>query len=438
MIAYFFPPLGGVGAQRATKFARYLPEWGWQPVVLSVKNSPYPAYDPDLLAQVPAQVPIFRARTLEPEHLYPLYLRLTRHRRQRSHLPSNVNMPQYAAGTSWAARLLSWLFIPDGQIGWYYAAVKMGKQAIRETKPAVIFSTSAPYTAHLVAKTLAQWAGLPWVMDFRDAWVENIFHQLPTHFHRRQHSRMERGCVDQADRVICATAVMTEEMQARYSGQPAQKFVTITNGYDRSDYAPGSESMADQFLIRYVGSLYGRQSPLPFLKGLALALQQQPALGRHLQVEFIGMMDQANRQDWESCVQAHALTPWVSSRPFVPHQQAIHLMQTSQVQLLILAQGEQSKGVLTGKIFEYLGAQRPVLSIAPPGLAADLIRETQAGLVADPSDIEGIANAISEFFMWFQQGKLKHWISKNIYAYERRHLTEQLAQILSTVTTKQQ
>ncbi len=225
-------------------------------------------------------------------------------------------------------------------------------------------------------------------------------------------------------------------MRARYPDQPAHKFTTITNGYDRADYMAGLVPAADRFLIRYVGSLYGRQSPLPFLRGLSLALARRPDMRQYIQVEFIGMMDQANRQIWESWIQAHDWGTWIIGKPFVPHQQAIRLMQTAQVQLLILASGEEMKGVLTSKIFEYLGAQRPVLCIAPPGLAAELVRETQVGLVAAPEDVDSIAGAILQLDEWFQAGKLQNWSPKGIEAYDRRALAAQLVEVLDKVTAK--
>ena len=433
MIAYFFPPLGGVGAQRITKFVRYLPEWGWQPVVLSVSNSPYPLRDPELATQVPAQTPIFRARTLEPEHLYPLYLRLAGRRRSPSHSQTHINPPRHSAGPSWAARLVSWFFVPDGRIGWYGAAVKKGQQAIRQTKPAAIFSTSAPYTAHLVAQTLAKWSGLPWIMDLRDAWVGNHLEQPPTQLHCHLHSYLERTCVRRASRVICVTPFMSQTMCSRYPDQPASKFATITNGYDPSDYEPAVRPVTDRFLMRYVGSLYAGQGPLAFLRGLSLALEQQPMLKRYVQVEFIGMMDQANRQDWESFIHTHALAPWVTSRPFVPHRQAIQLMQTSHVQILVQAPGERAQDVYNAKIFEYMGARRPILAVVSPGATADLIRETQSGLVADQTNPQSVADAILRFFTWFQEGKLQDWPAKGIEVYDRRHLTAQLAEMLETV-----
>ncbi len=436
MIAYFFPPLGGIATQRALKFARYLPESGWRPVILSVQGSPYPLRDPELMGQIPPDVPVFRARSLESEHLYNLSRRLTPSRQKATRSNPSGRSSSTVPGRSLAARLEAWLCIPDGRVGWLPFAVPLGKQVLRGEKPSVIFSTSAPYTAHLIGKRLAEWSGLPWVLDLRDLWVNNHFHSPPTRVHRFLTERLESACVRRADRVVCVTPVMTEEMRCRYADQPGSKFVTITNGFDADDFNSNLAPDPRYFSIRHLGSLYGSRSAGPFLQGLVLALQREPKLKDCLQVEFIGAMDWVSHQSYEVFVSAHQLQAWVSRHSFVPHHEAIQLMQQSQVQLLILGESEHIEGVYTGKLFEYLGAGRPILAIAPPSIAATLVAELEAGIVADPGDHQSVAEAILKFYSWFQEGKLQCWSAKGVQAYERSHLAEKLASLMDALVTE--
>jgi glycosyltransferase involved in cell wall biosynthesis len=446
MIAYFFPPLGGIGAQRTLKFARYLPQFGWQPVILTAQGSPHPARDPELMAQVPSETPVFRARTVEPEHLYNLYRRLVPSYQQKSGKGPNTRKQgaatdNLAAGQadgtgrqSLAARLQAWLCVPDGRIGWLPFALKVGKQILKAERPSVIFSTAPPYTAHLVARTLAEWSKCPLVIDFRDPWVSDSGDFAPTRLHRSLAARLEAKCVRRADRVICVTPLMSHTMRSRYADQPESKFITITNGFDSGDFDSQCTPGADHFSIRHIGSLYSNRSAIPFLTGLVLALQRDPTMKQTLQVEFIGLMDRQQEQAWHTFVATHELQPWVSRQPFVGHDQAVRLMQQSQVQLLLAGQGENMDS--PAKLFEYLGARRPILVMAPPGVAVSLVRELEAGLVASADEPEEVANAILSFYSLFQQGKLQGWSAKDLSAYERRHLTGQLASLLDDLMVK--
>jgi glycosyltransferase involved in cell wall biosynthesis len=436
MIAYFFPPLGGIAVQRAMKFACYLKQFGWHPIILSVEGSPYVLHDPALTAQLPSDLTIFRARTLEPAYLYTLYHRLI-HRRQKTKTRNLANeQHQTDTKTSLAARIQSLLFIPDERIGWLPTALALGKQILQREQPDVIFSTSAPYTNHLVAKCLSKWSGLPWVLDLRDPWVNNHFDTPPTRLHRFLTERLERVCVHQAKRVVCVTPLMTKELRERYSDQPTDKFLTITNGFDAADFDPNLTPDPDRFSIRHIGSLYGGRSAIPFLEGLVLALEREPALRDVLQVDFIGIKGRLKQQAWDTFVETHNLLPWVSSQPFVPHHEAIRLMQQSQVQLLISGEGKQIERIYPGKLFEYLGARRPILALSPPGVVADLVNTLAAGLVVSSNDPQKVAQAILKLYSQFQRGELRHWSPKNIEFYERRRLTEKLASVFNSLAVE--
>ena len=172
---------------------------------------------------------------------------------------------------------------------------------------------------------------------------------------------------------------------------------------------------------------------MPFLHGLELALQREPGLKKHLRVEFLGDMDRLNQRDWDDFVDERKLGREVSRHPFVPRQEAVRLMQQTQVQVLILGKGQGIERIYPAKLFEYLGTQRPILAIASPGLAATLVTDLGAGIVVDPDQPSSIADAILKFYAGFQRGELQNWTTKGVQAYERRHLTGQLACVLDAV-----
>jgi glycosyltransferase involved in cell wall biosynthesis len=274
-------------------------------------------------------------------------------------------------------------------------------------------------------------------MDLRDLWLHNPFESPPTGAHEYLNKRLEAACIRRASRVVSVTPSMSEELRRRFCDQLDSKFLTLTNGFDPGDFDPDLMPDDARFTMRYIGSLYGIRSPTPFLHGLLAALRQCPMLGEDLRVEIIGNMDRWNRQIYEALTSRHGLRSVVSVSPFVPHRQAVALMQQAQVQLLMMARGEGMEGVYTSKLFEYLGARRPILAVAPPGVAASLIQESEAGIVAEPDSPEDIADAILTFYSWFRQGRLREWSPQGIESYDRRHLTGQLASLLDALVEQE-
>ncbi|MEM7034740.1 MAG: glycosyltransferase [Chloroflexota bacterium] len=427
IIAYFFPPLGGIAVHRAVKFARYLPEFGWRPVILTVRNSPFPLRDEALINQLPPDIQIFRAPTIEPAHGYKLFQSIGPKSKKTSMKILSNNGGNHKPKRSFLIRLQNWLFIPDGYIGWAPFALSLGRKLLKQIKPDAIFSTSEPYTSHLIARQFVKKYPVPWIMDLRDPWVTNQFYLPPTHWHFSLVNRLERSCVTLADRVVSVTPSLTDEMCQRYPDQDQTKFITLTNGFDSDDFDASVRPDPKCFSIRHVGSMYGGRNVLLFLEGLLLALKHEPNLQNCLQIEFIGDMNQSNQQAWDTFVTTHTLQKQLTRRSFIPHGQAVRLMQQSHVQLLILGDGHNLSRVYTGKLLEYLGTGRPILAMAPSDTTIPLINELEAGVVVNHNDPQAVANAILTYYQWFQRGDLENWSSKGAEIFERRSITQQLA-----------
>jgi hypothetical protein len=183
MVAYYFPPLGGAGVQRTLKFVKYLPEFDWQPVVLATKVSDARLRDPSLEKEIPATVSVCRTPALTLPARLPWRLR------------------------SFIAR---WLLLVDEQLGWLPFAVSQGQRMIEEHGVEAIYTTSAPYTSHLIGARLKQRTGLPWVADFRDPWVGNVSSTFPTGFHLELAKRFESQVLQGAERVIVVSEPMRQ------------------------------------------------------------------------------------------------------------------------------------------------------------------------------------------------------------------------------------
>jgi glycosyltransferase involved in cell wall biosynthesis len=381
------------------------------------------------MAELPPKLRIFRARTLEAENLYKLYRKLTGQLGET--LDTRPSSQPYQP--SLLARLQALLFIPDGRIGWFPWAIRTGKQILKKENPSVIFSSSGPPTAHLIARKLARRNRLPLVIEFRDPWVNYQYLPASTRFHRWLAEKMEAQCVRQADRVICVTSLMTDEMRLRYPEEPPGKFLTITNGFDPTDFDPEIAPTSEYFLIRHMGTLHSGRTALPFLKGLFLALEREEQLHKNLKVEFVGSMDRWNESAFDTFVEKHDLETLISRRSFVPHHQAIQMMQKAQVQLLIMGRGIRIEQIYPAKLFEYLGARRPILAVAPPGVTADLVRELGAGTVGDRDDPQSVADAILTLYKSFQNGNLSEYAPDDLEPFTRQYQARQLADVLDNV-----
>lgn len=400
MLAYFFPPAGGGGVQRTTKFVKYLPEYGWQPVVLTVNEQIHTLRDSSLKEDLPAD----------------LIVKATSAWQLPTCLPWRVR------------RFISrWLLIVDEQMGWYRPAVLTGEKMIRELQPEVLYTTSAPYSSHLVGRTLKRKFNLPWLADFRDPWVGNFTVQPPTPIHAAILRSLESSVVHLADRIVVVSEPMRQAMLTRYPDLPETNFITITNGFDPQDLTnaqvPGA--INDRFVITYSGTFYGSQrTPDAFLQGVKQAIADGLVSEERVEIRFVGNTGAILKE----AVKKYTLGHVVNLYGYVSHRASIQHLLAANLLLLVIGTGPGSEAVMTGKIFEYLATGRPILGLAPAGAARQLIQEAHAGICVDPQDIGAIAAALGQAYRNWQNGqRLVHPDPSILERYDRRNLTGRLA-----------
>jgi glycosyltransferase involved in cell wall biosynthesis len=408
MIAYYFPPLGGAGVQRTLKFVKYLPEFGWQPHILTSVDTKSPQ-DPSLSREIPEGLSV----TLTP------ILRLS------SRLP-------------WRVRhfISRWLLIVDEQIGWLPFANSSGRKVIAEHKIKLIYSTSAPYSSHLIARYLHHRTHLPWVADFRDPWMGNSFVHFPTALHRRINKDLERSVFCEADKLIMNTEGARLFYQHIYSDLPAEKIVTIPNGYDQDDMPNENLDIkhSTNFTIVHLGSLYQKtRSGEFFLTALHTALETGRLPPDKIRVRFIGNID----RETQAFVKLFKLDGNVDLVGYLPHRKALSQLLLADLLVLIPSYGAGSDLFVPGKLYEYLASGKPILCLADPGDCVDLILRARAGVIVPPNDVEKIASQLVSLYQLWQNGSLSIAPDKQlIQTFERKQLTGQLARIFDDLAVK--
>ncbi len=435
VVTYYFPPSGGAGVQRTLKFVKYLPAYGWQPVVLTARNADYPAYDLTLEREVPAEARVYRTRIVEPYRLYRRLtgrradeamdiVSLTRDERQRRSFKERV-----------AEAVRAWVFIPDARVGWVPFAVRGGLCVVRQELVAAIYSSAPPYSCHLIGLCLKLITGLPWVADFRDSWVGWLSAAQRPLLPRAVDCYLEHLVLARADAILTVTRGVADDLASRHPRLRDGRWRHLPNGYDGADYEgltplphPG------RLVITYTGSLYGHRNPEALLRAVKQLAAEVPSLRRHLVLRFVGRTGGFV----EEMLRDPSLQGIVELVPYVPHTESLRFLLSSDLLLLIIDDAPANKGIVTGKLYEYLGARKPILALAPEGEAASLIRSLGAGFVVPPHDEHRIACALKEIYESWQAGTLRLSAvdSARAAAFDRRVLTKQLAAVLDEAATK--
>ncbi|HWF44575.1 MAG TPA: hypothetical protein VG537_08030 [Candidatus Kapabacteria bacterium] len=438
-ITYYFPPAGGPGVQRVLKFIKYLKDFGWTPIVLVPDNPEYPARDESLLRELPEDLIIRRAPIFEP---YELYRKFTG---KPAGISLDVNVIKEAGAkrsvTEKLAELVrATIFIPDARIGWFWSAVAEGKRVLKEYPVRMIYSSSPPYTPALIARRLHRFSRLPWIAGFRDPWTG--FHNTPDRWFlpRRIDRSLEHSVFNEAARVEVAWKGIAEDALGKYSDLPREKFIHIPNGFDSADFPePNIAKRAvrpnnPQCTITYSGSLYGPRNPLSFLKAVELLIERHTIDPEKLKLRFVGRFG----AEIHEMLDRPLIRAMIEKIDYVPHARAVELLLESDALLLIVDEVPSVAHIVPGKVYEYMGAMRPLIAIAPPnGAIGELLRETQAGEAIQQSDIAGQARLIQRIYDdWTHHTSSFAMQPEIISQYERREATRKLAGLFDQLARK--
>ncbi len=427
VVSYYYPPSGGPGVQRVLKFSRYLPRFGWRPVVLTVpETAAFPVRDPSLAAEIPPEAKVVRSPIREFYHLA----------RSTAGGAGPINLST-TAGTARGFReravqgLRAAFFIPDGRMGWLSGGLRAGREVCRREKIDVLLASGPPFTAFWIARRLAEKTGLPLVLDFRDPWIGAPFYPPRPFWARRLDERLERTCVERAAAIVTVNRDIRDDLLARHRRIDPARIRIITNGYDPADFEGRARARPSLWTLGYTGTWPSRGLPPALSGALSRLLEQDPALASGMQLRLAGPF---TTESVRSALPA-ALAPIVRVDGYLPHGDSVQLLLDSHLLLLFIEDSPRARGILTGKLFEYIGSGTPVLALAPEGEAAELIRETGAGRVVASGDAAAIQASLEEALAAFRASRRAFGPEnpKAALAYARPALTERLAAILNAV-----
>jgi glycosyltransferase involved in cell wall biosynthesis len=425
IITYYWPPAGGSGVQRWLKFSKYLRGFGWEPIIYTVKNPEISATDHSLEKDVPENLTILRKKAFEP---YQLFKILTRRRENLGVGFTSQENNKHSIISKISIWIRGNFFIPDARMLWIKPSVKYLSKYLTTNAVGAIVSTGPPHSTHLIGYKLSVKHRIPWIADFRDPWTNIDFFEdlMLQRSSRNKHLQLEKKVVESASAVV----VVTPEMKKDFRNYSPKHIKVITNGYDADDFPSKAVETDKKFTITHVGSIPPSRNNIKLWRALGEMVKNNADFAKMLSIQLIGNIDASVLLS----IAESKLTPLCQRFGYLSHQQSIDLMRRSQVLVLLINNSPNAKGILTGKLFEYLASRRPILAIGPKGGDVDMIlKETCAGIFAEGENYQEILNALHQLWADYQNS-FQNYSPKNIDIYSRQYLTYRLAELLKEVT----
>lgn len=420
IITYYWIPSGGSGVQRWVKFSKYLRDFGWEPVIYAPENPEYPSEDLSFVKDIPENVTVIKKPIWEPYNIY----RSLFGKKNETINAGFISEEKKSLKHTISFWLRGNLLIPDPRVFWVKPSVDFLKKYLTENNIDTIVTTGPPHSVHLIGRKLKkQLPYLNWIADFRDPWT-SVYYFKDMHIvflANAIHKKLEHSVIKSADKVIVVSDGMKQEFE-----QIRTKVQIITNGYD-TETSENEQIVPDKkFSISYIGLLTERQNPEVLWRVLEELCNEIPDFKSNLEIKLTGKIDHSAIESIKSC----NLSSQLIHSNYIPHSEAVLMQRQSQILLLLMLNQPNTGSILTGKLFEYLAAKRPILGIGSPnGDAAKLLNETKAGVMFDFDNEADLKMQLKTYYSEYKSGKLSV-NSASIEKYSRRELTAQLAKLL--------
>lgn len=430
IITYYWPPSGGSGVQRWLKFAKYLPDFGWEPIIYTPLNPEANVTDAQLLSEVPAGITVIKRKIIEP---YGLYKRLLG-KKGGGAIKANIiadkpkgllqRLSLYVRGN---------LFIPDPRFLWIAPSARFLKRYLREHPVDAIISTGPPHSMHLIAKRVSKATGIRWVADFRDPWTQ-IFYFKHLHlgkFAESKHENLEQKVLDSCNRVV----VVSPQMQRDFRRMTTTRVELVTNGFDESDFrTPAAPLEPGYFYIVHTGLFPENANPDLLWEAMGEKAAEEPRFANSLRILLAGSTDSSVIES----IRTNGLGGSLTDLGYIGHSEAVGLQKGASLLLLTLRKEPEAAAIITGKFFEYLASGRRILAVGPEsGDLGVMLTSAGAGSINEFSDKAGLRASLDAAFRAWEEaperGETAIDLPQSIMQYSRRSLTAQYVKILENI-----
>ena len=419
IIAYYWPPAGGPGVQRWLKFAKYLPEFGVDPIVYVPENPTYPIIDETLINDIPDGITIIKQPINEPYNLASFFSKKDSRTISKGIIPNEKRQSIFQ-------KLLLYIrgnfFIPDARKNWVKPSINFLSKYIDEQGIDTVITTGPPHSLHLIGLGLKTNLSVNWIADFRDPWTTIGYHKKLrlNAFSKKRHKQLEKKVLNSADLVIVTSFVT----KAEFEDITSKPIHVITNGYDYEKIE--KPSLDTRFSISHIGTLLSDRNPEMLWEVLRELTKENNTFKSFLQINLIGNV---SKEIIES-LEAFELTQYLNLKGYVAHEEAIKYQRKSQLLLLIEIDSEETRCIIPGKLFEYMVSERPIIAIGPENSDMEqLITETNTGHYFSYTERKLLKETILKQFDSFRTNELKsHAIG--LQQYSRKALTEKLAKLI--------
>lgn len=420
IITYYWPPSGGAGVQRWLKFTKYLPDFGWTPIIYTPENPEMPSEDLSLMKDIPNEAEVLKTKIWEPYNAYKKFVGSKKDEKINAGFLTESTKPKRTE------KLAVWVrgnfFIPDARKFWIKPSIKYLVEYLKENPVDAIVSTGPPHSMHLIALELKRKLNVKWIADFRDPWTNIDFYEdlMLSKLADRKHKRLESEVLQEADIVLTVGETLGKELQEL----GANNVQVITNGFD-VEAKKQSILLDEKFSIAHIGSMVKTRNPIILWEALKELVKENNGIKADLEIKLVGKVDISIMES----LKFYGLEAYVKKIDYLPHEDVITEQRKSKVLLLVVNDTPNAKGILTGKFFEYLAAERPILCIGPKdGDVADVLSKTGNGLVCDRDNL----TEVKEVLLKLYRGEEYVCNKEEIEKYSRKNLTKNLVELLDS------
>ncbi len=424
IITYYWPPAGGPGVQRWLKFVKYLPEFGYNPIILTVDEqyAEYPQQDKSLEQEILDSYNVFKTKSFK---LFSFYKQLTNKNETPFSGFASEKKPSLIQKISRFIR--GNFFIPDPRRTWNRYAYKKAEELIKTKQINTVITTGPPHSTHLIGLKLKKRLNINWIADLRDPWIDIYYYNkfYPIFFSKKLDSGYEKKVFKQANQIIIVSKSIKKLFAEKYPFSK-EKLNILTNGFDEDDFKGINPVKSRLFTITYTGTVSDIYPFYTFIK----AIKQLSSY--NLKINLVGTI----QEQFIKRIEEKGLKQMFNLIGRVSHNTALNYMFGADALLLLIPNTENSDGILTGKLFEYLISNKPIIALGPvDGDLAEIFIDTKSGTICDFNDSDCVTTVIKNLLNQHQNGIINKEINESVYQYTRKNITETLSNIINKFDT---